>query len=196
MPTKQTGEPKAAVSKVRGFLEALGRWPFDLLTSLARRLWRSGLWLPACLLVATALVIWGFARLNGFASNAVAEAAGILISIPVTVLIVEAILDRRRDRQWAQVREQTASRTGPLPKDAASEVHSGLRAEDSRRIPHPWTTHRGELPTGLRAIAAALRAREDEPEPDPAMIGLLRPGAAAALPACGDGRPHVRQRRP
>ena len=153
MPTEQTGEPKAAVSKVRGFLEALGRWPFDLLTSLARRLWRSGLWLPACLLVATALVIWGFARLNGFASNAVAEAAGILISIPVTVLIVEAILDRRRDRQWAQVREQTASRTGPLPKTQRARF---IRACEPRTAGASLT--RGQR-TGARCRPACARLR-------------------------------------
>lgn len=133
---------------------------------------RYGWWLLGSLLVAALIVLAGLKWMDGFAASAAASAAAIFASIPVTVLIVESIVDRRRAEQWARVREQTGRSIEGLAQQAAFDFHVALTPVRRREIPSPVTMPLGGDASTLRRISRALRERHAEPDPDPAVIRL------------------------
>ena len=60
------------------------------------------------LVVAIAALAYGFSLdARGFAGNALAEFAGMVVSVLLAVLVVDRVLDSARKRRWALVSAQT-----------------------------------------------------------------------------------------
>lgn len=127
-------------------------------------------WLYICLAAAAVLCAIGLRSMDGFAASAVASGAAILVSIPVTVYVIEDLLSRRRDEFWKLVRQQTGSSIEGLSQQAAIDFHHAISPERRRDIPSPVTTPSGGHAAVLRRLEAALRSREGDP--DPAVIRL------------------------
>lgn len=104
------------------------------------------------IVAAVAGMIW----LAGFSSNIVAELAGMAGSVVVAVLIVEGILDRRREEDWALVREQLARAGRGLGQLAAFDLHLALPMEVRRTIPSPAVLPAGSHAQMLDRLAAEL----------------------------------------
>jgi hypothetical protein len=127
-------------------------------------------WVFGSALIAIALAAWGLLCFDHFGEHVLAEGIGIAASVPVTVLVVEAILDRRRSEHWSVVREQTGKTIETLVQQAAFDLHVALpEGEERSKIPSPAVLPAGGHATVLRRIAVGLRARTDA---DPAVIRL------------------------
>ncbi len=129
-------------------------------------------WLWVSLLTAAVITVAGFLWTNGFTASVAANAASILVSIPVTVVIVQRILDNRRDEQWALVRAQTGKSIEGLAQQAAFDLHAALAQDCRAGIPSPSVLPEGGHAASLRRIATALRAREHEHDSGAAVIRL------------------------
>jgi hypothetical protein len=104
-------------------------------------------WLSASVLALITFAVWGKLAYEDFGSHLLAECVGISASIPVTVLVVEAILDRRRDAAWASVRVQTGRSIEALVQQAAFDFHVAISEGERHEIPSPAV-----LPKGGHAI--------------------------------------------
>ena len=127
-------------------------------------------WLAASVLALITFTVWGKLAYEDFGSHLLAECVGISASIPVTVLVVEAILDRRRDEAWASVRVQTGRSIEALVQQAAFDFHVAIPEGERHEIPSPAVLPKGGHANVLRRIAPRLRAQENDP--DPAVIRL------------------------
>lgn len=138
------------------------------------RLTRVGRHYRVLLLASVALsvgfAVWGMLAFDEFAPHLIGELIGISASIPVTVLVVEAILNRRRDETWSLVREQTGRTIEGLVQQAAFDFHVALPEEQRHEVPSPVVVPAGGHASTLRKIARGLRGRENDS--DPAVIRL------------------------
>jgi hypothetical protein len=122
-------------------------------------------WVIGGVVLAVGLALYGLIGFEHFNEHLVAEGIGIAASIPVTVVVVEAILNRRRNQQWALVREQTGKTIETLVQQAAFDFHVALpEGAERNKIPSPAIIPSGGHADVLRRIAAGLRARCDADE--------------------------------
>jgi hypothetical protein len=114
------------------------------------------------LAIATAVfaivVVYGFACVDGFGGNLLAEIAGVAAGVVVAVLVVEAIMDRRRGEEWSLVRDQLATSARGLAQMAALELHVALPQEVRSAIPSPAVLPSGGHTAMLDQLAGELDA--------------------------------------
>lgn len=125
--------------------------------------WRGHrVWLLASVAAAIAICVPGLVWMEGFLASATASAAAIFVTVPVTVLVVEVILDRRREEQWKLVRQQTGDSIEGLAQQAAHDFHLALLPERRGAIPSPAVIAAGQHALILRDLADALRERDGD----------------------------------
>jgi hypothetical protein len=123
---------------------------------------RYGWWLFFSVAAAAVLYVFGLTKVDGFAGDMIAGWVGILASIPITIFVIEKILDRRRHEEWVRVRHQSARMIEGLVQEAAGDLQLALNDEQKKKIPSPFVLPaRGHAPA-LRKIAEALREREGD----------------------------------
>jgi hypothetical protein len=83
-----------------------------------------------------AFIVYGLSGFDHFEEHVVAELIGVCLSIPVTVLVVEAILTKRRSEYSAQVRQQTGIATklsrNARPSASTSQFRAVRPRDESR----------------------------------------------------------------
>jgi hypothetical protein len=151
---------------VRRLAEALG----SRARQLARIGRRYGWLLFASVAAAVGFAVWGMLAFDEFGPHVIGEFIGISASIPVTVLVVDAILNRRRSEAWSLVREQTGRTIESLVQQAAFDFHVALPEPQRHQIASPAILPEGGHAPTLRKIAHGLRGRENDR--DPAVIRL------------------------
>jgi hypothetical protein len=125
-----------------------------------------------------AVVVYGLSCVKDFGGNLLAEVAGVAAGVVVAVLVVETILERRRNQAWALVRGQLASSGRTLAQMAARDLHLALpqpdRAANSVANPSPMVMPAGHQAATLDRLAGALDAHAETYDPNTADTDPVR----------------------
>lgn len=118
------------------------------------------------------MALYGAHCVDGFWTNAYSEVFGLVLSVPVAVLVVTTLLDRRETNRWQAVQDHTGRVIETLAQQAAVDFHLALSSEERRSIPSPAVMPHLAHGETLRRLSRALRQRGDDADRDPAVLRL------------------------